>query len=71
MEDPSDKESKTCNQEEPGDHSTYDCNILQPAWIRCTFRSCDEVDRFLLDYRRYFLLPVSIILWTILFIAQA
>jgi hypothetical protein len=71
MEDPSDKESKTNNAEEPSDHSTNGCHILQPAWLRCAFRPCDEVDGFLLDYRRYFLLPISIVLWTIFFIAQA
>ena len=71
MEVPSDTESKTYNPEEPGDHCTNGRNILQPAWLRCAFRPCDEVDGFFLDYRRYFLLPISIILWTIFFIAQA
>jgi hypothetical protein len=71
MEDPSDKESKTNNAEEPSDHSTNGCHILQPTWLRCTFRPCDEVDGFLLGYRRNFLLPISIILWAIFFITQA
>jgi hypothetical protein len=54
------------SKEEPGEHLPYDCNILQPLWVRCAFCVNDEVDRFLLDYRRNFLLPIGIFLWTIL-----
>lgn len=68
MDNPGDKESQTCSQEKSSDHSTYDRNILQPAWVRCAFRPCDEVDRFLLVYRRYFLLPISVFLWLIFFL---
>ena len=42
-----------------------DSDILQPAWVRCAFRPCDKVDRFLLDYGLNFLLPLGIILWTL------
>lgn len=42
-----------------------DSDILQPAWVRCAFRPCDKVDRFLLDYGLNFLLPIGIILWTL------
>ena len=47
-----------------------DRHFLQPAWIRCAFRPCDEVDGFLLAYGRYFLLPISIFLWGVLLAAQ-
>jgi hypothetical protein len=45
-------------------------DVLQPAWVRCAFRPCDEVDRFLLDYGRYFLLPIGVVLWCLLLVAQ-
>jgi hypothetical protein len=41
-------------------------DFLQSSWIRHPFRSCDELDRFLLDYGRYFLLPFGSILWILL-----
>ena len=65
--------SNPCNESseegEPGDHFTNGRNILQPAWLRCTFRPCDELDGFLLDYGRYFLLPVGGFLWAVLLMA--
>ena len=69
--DPSgDKQNTTCSKDECGDHSPYDRDVLQPAWVRCAFRPCDELDRFLLDYGSNFLLPVGIFLWSILLYAQ-
>jgi hypothetical protein len=41
-------------------------DLFQSAWIRHPFRYCDEVDGFLLGYGRYFLLPVSGLLWALL-----
>jgi hypothetical protein len=41
-------------------------DVLQSAWIRRTFRGSDELDRFLLGYGRYFLLPFGSILWCLL-----
>jgi hypothetical protein len=65
----SDAGSECSEEGEPGDHFTNGCNFLQPTWLRCTFRPCDEVDRFLLDYGRYFLLPVGFVFWVILLMA--
>lgn len=70
MDPTGDKQNTTCSKDECGDHCTYDCNVLQPTWVRCAFRPCDEVDRFLLDYGRYLLLPVGIFLWIILLTTQ-
>jgi len=61
--------NESSEEGEPGDHSTNGRNFFQPAWLRCTFRPCDELDGFLLDYGRYFLLPVGIFLWVILLMA--
>ncbi len=46
-------------------NSVDDSDVLQPAWVRCAFRPCNEVDRFLLDYGRYFLFPIGILLWCV------
>lgn len=41
-------------------------DVLQPSWVRCPICSCDEMDKFLLDYGRYFLFPFSVLLWIVL-----
>ena len=51
-------------------HSVDGGDVLQPAWVRCAFRPCDEVDGFLLDYGRNFLLPIGALLWIVFLIAQ-
>jgi len=61
-----DKQNTTCSKDKCSDHCTYDRDVLQPAWVRCAFRPCDEVDRFLSNYGRYFLLPIGTFLWVIL-----
>ena len=48
---------------------SYACNFLQPLWVRCAFRPNNEVDRFLLDYGRYLLLPLGIVLWALLLLS--
>jgi hypothetical protein len=50
--------------------SVDDSDVFQPAWLRRTFRPCNEVDRFLLDYGYHFLFPIGIILWTLYLAAQ-
>ena len=45
-------------------------NVLQPTWVRCSFRPCDEAHRFLLSYGLYFLLPISVILWALFLITK-
>jgi len=57
-------------EDQPPPYNLNASNVLQPAWLRCTFCPSDEVDGFLLDYGRNFLLPVGIILWTIFLIAS-
>ena len=42
--------------------------ILQPSWIRCPLCAGNEMDRLILDYGRYFLLPIGILFWTLFFI---
>lgn len=44
-------------------------NLFQSAWIRRSIRNSNEVDGFLLGYGFNFLLPISILLWAIFFIA--
>ena len=44
-------------------------NIFQPFRFRRFIRTCDEVDRVLLDYGYNFLLPVGIFLWAIFLIS--
>lgn len=39
--------------------------IPMPVWIRCTFCNSYAIDRFILDYGRYFLLPFGSISWII------
>jgi hypothetical protein len=59
-------EGEHSEKKEIGD-SIFDLSdILQPSRIRRTLRSCDEIDRILLGYRRNFLLPFGIILWAVL-----
>lgn len=41
-------------------------NVLQPTWLRCIVCFNHGDDKFLLDYGRYFLLPISIVLWIVL-----
>ena len=41
-------------------------DVLQSAWIRRAFCSSDELDRIILGYGRYFLLPFGTILWGLL-----
>lgn len=45
-------------------------NILQSPWFRCSFFLCDEVDRKLLDYRRYILWASTIIFWFLLYLVS-
>jgi hypothetical protein len=46
------------------------CNIFQPLWIRCSIQNGYGLDRFVLDYGRYFLLPVGTFLWAIFLLSQ-
>ena len=50
------------------DTSTDGRHVLQSVRVRRSIRTCDALDRFLLDYRRHFLWPVGIMFWIILLI---
>lgn len=56
-------------KQESGDPLPYNSNFFQPFGVRRFIRSCDEVDRVLLDYGYNFLLPVGIFLWALLLIS--
>lgn len=56
-------------KQESGDPLPDNSNIFQSVRIRRIIRSCDEVDRVLLDYGYNFLLPVGIFLWVVLLIS--
>ena len=46
------------------------CNFFQPLWIRRSIQIGYGPDRFILDYGRYFLLPIGSFLWLILLLSQ-
>jgi hypothetical protein len=54
MESDSIRQIKTQSEEASGDMDPDPGDILQPSWIRCPLCSGNEMDRFLLDYGRYF-----------------
>ena len=58
-------ENTEMDEDQPPPYNLNGGNVLQPAWLRCTFCPGHEVDRFLLDYGFNFLLPVGVILWTV------
>lgn len=64
----SDSVSKQYKTKMDIDISTNGRHVFQPVWIRRSIRTCNAMDRFLLDYRRYFLWPVGIMFWIILLI---
>jgi len=41
------------------------CYVFQPFWVRCTVQNDDELNGFLLDYGRYFLLYSGVIFWSV------
>ena len=52
-------------EEEHSDSGADPGDIFQPARVRCTLCTCNEVDRVILDYGRNLLLPLSILFWTV------
>lgn len=61
---------KAKSKKESKDSSSSASDFLQPSWVRCPVCSSDEVDGVLLDYGRYFLLPVAAFLWILFFIVS-
>lgn len=51
-------------------HQLDGSNVLQSVWIRRLIQKSDGLDRFLLDYGRYFLLPFGSVLHIVLFIEK-
>ena len=59
-----DKRVELAHQQRETDNSNFNAgNIFSAIWIRRTFRTSNEVDRFLLDYGFNFLLYFGILLW--------
>jgi hypothetical protein len=59
-------EGDSCSKEDKQVDSILNiCNIFQPFWIRCSIQTGNGIDRFVLDYGRYFLLPVGMLFWFI------
>ena len=56
---------------EPSNVEPDDCNVLQSFRFRRTFQDDNGLDRFLLDYGRYFLWRISFLFYFILFIKEA
>jgi hypothetical protein len=52
-------------QEEIGHYSTYDGDVSKPIGFRYSICDDNEGNRFVLDYHRYFLPAVTILLWLI------
>jgi len=68
MESDSIHQIKKQSEEPDRDMDPDPSYILQPSWIRCPLCINNEMDRFILDYGRYFLLPIGILFWTLFFI---
>jgi hypothetical protein len=64
------KKQEKSSQGQLGDSLPYVGNVLQPVWVRCPICDDHAVDRFLLDYGRYFLFPVGCFLWVVFLILQ-
>jgi len=64
------KKSNENDQEKLRNCVPNDGNVFQSIWVRCPFCSNNEMDKFILDYGRYFLLPVGIFLWSLFLILQ-
>ncbi len=61
-----DKRVELAHQQRETDDSYFNAgNIFSAIWIRRTFRTSNEVDRFLLDYGFNFLLYFGILLWVL------
>lgn len=68
MDSDSSYKSKKQKEEDLCDMDPDPCDILQPSWFRCIICPSHAVDRLILDYGRYFLLPISILFWTLFLI---
>ena len=56
------KQTKTCER------IPNLCDVLPASRIRCSFRTNNETDRFLLDYGYYILLYLGPIFWSLFFL---
>lgn len=57
-------------ESEPSNVEPNDCNVFQSFRFRRTIQDGNGLDRFLLDYRCYFLWRISFILYLVLFIKE-
>lgn len=51
-------------------HKFNGCNVFQPIWLRRLIQEGNGLDRFLLDYGYYFLLPFGSMFHIVLFIEK-
>lgn len=63
------KNLETDLSRESSDNLSDDCPILQPIWVRLSVQDGARLDEFLLDYGRYFLPRIGILL-LIIFLLQ-
>lgn len=68
--DPSEQQSSAQSKKTSEVDSSDSGDVLQSSRIRRAICSCDEMDKFILDNRHYFLLHVGILFWIILFFSK-
>ncbi len=72
MDSESDKQKNTEGEKpEDGDPLSNDWNVLQSIRIRYSNEDVIRLNRFLLDYNRYFLPCCGLILWSIFLLLQS
>lgn len=65
------QENKERKESEDGDPESYDWNVFQPFWIRCVVQNGVRLNRFILDYHRYFLPCCGVLVWSIFLLLQS
>lgn len=65
MDGDSYRKTKKNKKKKSSNPMSNDGNVHKSIGIRCASSLSDEVDRKLLDYSRYFLLPCGVILWAL------
>jgi len=69
MDDDSRNQNLESNFFKKAFHNLFNaCYVFQPFWVRCAFQDDDGLNRFLLDYGRYFLLYSGSFLWALFFL---
>ena len=72
MDSESDKQKNTEGEKsEDGDPLSNDRNVFQSFWVRYSYEDVVRLNRFLLDYNRYFLPSCGIVLWSIFLLLKS